>query len=200
MSSCNVHLTCAPLDKKKHGAQGGAGAGWYILRIVSGLDFLAEEALRESGWDVFLARERKWRPLRWRRKPTQAAVEDGYPRFPGYLFVAVTPPGWPDLTAWPFTALIRGILSMNGQPVPLAPGEVDRLRSEDGTAVPPVMSVPLHRAFVVGQRVRVLAGPFRDFVADLDAVDEGGASITVQIFGRPTPVRELPLAWLEAAA
>lgn len=85
---------------------------------------------------------------------------------------------------------------MDGEPVALAPGEIERLRAEDGTVVVPVTS--LHRAFVPGMRVRVRHGPFERFEAVLDAVDEGGAHLTLQIFGRPTPVTQ-PLAWLEAA-
>jgi transcription antitermination factor NusG len=110
----------------------------------------------------------------------------------------VTPPRWPDLGAWPIAAFARGILAMDGRPVPLAPGEIDRLRADDGALVPHAGSVPVHRAFTPGQSVRVLAGPFREFVAELDAIDRAGARITVQLFGRPTPV-PLPLTWLEAA-
>lgn len=194
MERGGVDVARVPLEKNKHGAQGGDDAGWYILRTVSGLDLLAEESLRGSGWDVFVAREMKWRPRRLRRKKAQRA---GYPRFPGYLFICLMPPGWPPLQAWPFSTFIRGILGMDGSPVPLAPGEIDRLRAEDGTAVPPVASVPLHRAFTAGQRVRVLAGPFLDFEVDIDAIDDGGADITVQVFGRPTPLRGLPLTLLE---
>lgn len=87
---------------------------------------------------------------------------------------------------------------MAGEPVPLAHGEIDRLRAEDGMAVPYDGSVPLHRAFMAGDQVRVLAGPFRDYTATLDSIDEAGAHITVQLFGRPAEV-PLPLTWLEAA-
>lgn len=148
-----------------------------------------------AGWKVFLAREYEWRACyRLRRK----ATEVGYPRFPGYLFIHVTPPRWPTFDVWPLATFARGILAMDGQPVPLAPGEIERLLAEDGEVVPHVASVPVRRAFTPGQSVRVLAGAFRDFEATLDAVDEAGARITVQLFGRPTPV-PLPLTWLEAA-
>jgi transcription antitermination factor NusG len=171
-------------------------AGWYILRCGAGLDFPAEKAVRNAGWNVFLARERKWRVSLWRRKPSEGEAE--YPRFPGYLFVLVQPPYWPRWDSWPLERCITGILSMAGRPVALAPGEMARLRAEDGAIVPHAGSVPVHRAFALGQSVRVLAGPFRDHIAALDAIDERGAHITVQLFGRPAQV-PLPLTWLEAA-
>lgn len=198
MQAPNVILGIdGPIDSNKHGPQGRSErAGWYILRCGAGLEFPAEKSLRDSGWDIFLPRERKWRPSLWRRRPADGEV--AYPRFPGYLFLATTPPRWPDWSAWPLAGLIRGILAMAGEPVPLAPGEIERLRAEDGTTVSHEDSVPLHRAFAAGQSARLTAGAFRGFTAVLDAIDEDGAHMTVRIFGRPTPIVQ-PLTWLEAA-
>jgi transcription antitermination factor NusG len=195
-SSVSVE-TAGPPEKNKHGQRLSAQrAGWYILRCGAGLEFLAEQSLRDSGWEIFLPRETKWRPSRWRLRPRQG--EHAYPRFPGYLLLATTPPLWPDWNAWPVSRFIRGVLSMAGEPVPLARGEIERLRAEDGLAVPHVSSVPVHRAFAAGDQVHVMAGAFRGFAATLDSIDEAGAHITVQLFGRPAEV-PLPLTWLEAA-
>lgn len=166
-------------------------AGWYILRCGAGLEFRARDALRDSGWDVFLPLERKWRSTLFGRRP----IEVGYPRFPRYLFLNTTPPRWPVWGRWPLS-MIRGVLGMDGEPVPLAQGEFQRLLAEDGTTVVPAAS--LHRAYVPGMQVRVRHGPFESFEATLDMIDEAGARITVQLFGRPTPA-PLPLTWLEAA-
>jgi transcription antitermination factor NusG len=179
----------------KHGAPGEAlDADWFILRCASGLDFLAEEELRGSGWDIFLARERKWQPGRWRRKRHQAVTVD-YPRFPGYLFIAICPPGWPDLSARPF---IRGVLAMDGVPVPLAPREIERLKAEDGTTVPHVGSVPTRKSFAPGQAARILAGPFQEFIVVIESIGEAGARASVPVLGRQADV-VLPLTILEAA-
>ena len=86
---------------------------------------------------------------------------------------------------------------MDGVPVPLAPGEIERLRAEDGR--PAFGAASMARSgFVAGMSVRVRVGAFKDFVAVLDAVGASGGQLTVQIFGRPTPLR-LPLNQLEAA-
>jgi transcription antitermination factor NusG len=179
----------------KHGApeHSAQRAGWYILRCGGGLDFQARDALTEAGWAVFAPIERKWRVALLRRQSEEAR----YPRFPGYLFVHVTPPHWPALARWPLNRFLRGVLSMDGMPLPLATGEFERLQAEDGAAVASGVS-PLHRAFMTGQEVRVTSGAFRDFTVRIDALDDDGAHTTVQIFGRPTAVT-LPLTWLEAA-
>jgi len=184
----------------KHGAESETPQSWYILRCVSGLDFTAEEKLRGSGWPVFLAREPQWQPGLWRRKKPdkKAEAEVQYPRFPGYLFLAVCPPRWPDLEAWPLSSLTRGFLKMAGQPVPLAPGEIERLMAEDGRHVPHTSSVPACRAFAAGDRVRVLGGAFRDFVGELDAIDGRGAHLSVLLLGRRLRL-PLPLTWVEHA-
>ena len=187
----------APQEHRhKHGAPEHSAdrAGWYILRCGAGTEFRAEETLRDSGWDVFLPRERKWRTTLLRRRP----IEAEYPRFPRYLFVEVAPPQWPDWRSWPLAALIRGVLGMGGCPVPLAPGEVERLMAEDGRTVIPAASVPLHRAFAAGQTVRVRAGAWRDWTVRLDAIDDDGAHFEVPLLGRRVRA-SAPLQWLEAA-
>lgn len=164
-------------------------AAWYILRSGPSQEFLAGHDLRGSGYRVFIPREKKWRAL----GPGRRKVCLGrYPRFPTYLFAKLAYPHKPQ------SRFVRAILSMDDVPIPLASGEIERLRRESRRSVAHVDSVPLHRAFEAGQSVRVVAGAFRDFYATLDAIDEAGAHITVQLFGRPTPV-PLPLTWLEAA-
>ena len=176
-------------QQHKFGALSDGRPGWYILRCGGGTEFRARDALADLGCDAFVPIERRWR-ARWLRRP----VETAYPRYPRYLFVHCTPPRWPPLTALPLSKWVRGILVMDGRPVPLAPGEFERLRAEE--AVPPTVS--LHKGLMVGQQVRVRHGPFSGFTARLDAIDEQGAAMTVHMFGRPTPVRQ-PLGWLEAA-
>jgi transcription antitermination factor NusG len=170
------------------------GAAWYILRCGAGLEFPARKALTDSGRAVFLPVELKWRSGFLRRKST----ESEYPRFPGYVFARIVPPDWPDLTNWPLANLVRGILGMAGVPVPLAPGEIERLMADDGRPVPHDQSVPVHRAFVAGDQVRVMAGGWRDWVVRLDAIDEQGAHVALAILGRRAKA-VLPLEWLEAA-
>lgn len=182
------------IQNDKHGTSAHSAVGWYILRCGGGLDFAACDALAKAGWAVFVPVERKWRITLFRRR----AIEAKYPRYPGYLFVRTLPPLWPAWDSWPLNRYLRsGPLMMGGRPVPLAPGEMERLRAEDGAAV--VSGVPpLYRAFTAGQVVRVIGGAFADNTIRIEAIDEDGAHATIDIFGRPTTVR-LQLNWLKAA-
>lgn len=195
MSTAGVAIRQPNASHEQHHKHGtpAHSAGWYILRCGGGLEFAACDALAKAGWTAFLPIERKWRVTVLRRFSEEAR----YPRFPGYLFVFVAPPRWPDLASWPLNRYLRGVLAMDGRPVPLAAGEIERLQAEDGAAVASRVS-PLHRAFMTGQQVRVTSGAFRDFMVRIDAIDDIGAHTTVQIFGRPAAVT-LPLTWLEAA-
>jgi transcriptional antiterminator NusG len=50
---------------------------------------------------------------------------------------------------------------------------------------------PLYKAsFVVGEAVKIVDGPFTDFLGTIDNIDEakGKLKVLVSIFGRETPV------------
>ena len=50
---------------------------------------------------------------------------------------------------------------------------------------------PLYKAsFVVGEAVKIVDGPFADFLGTIDDIDEarGKLKVLVSIFGRETPV------------
>lgn len=195
--SVNTAIAGAPHEQQhKHGAPGHSGyrADWYILRVGAGLDFEADKALRNAGWSTFLPREPKWRPGHYRRRCSPS----DYPRFPGYLFLATAPPSWPAWADWPWRNLLHGVLCMSGRPIRLADGEIERLMADDGRPVPHRHSVPVHRAFMAGDQVRVRSGAWRDWVVHIDAIDDKGAHISVPLFGRQVET-VLPLTWLEAA-
>jgi transcription antitermination factor NusG len=84
-----------------------------------------------------------------------------------------------------------GNLAPRGQVDPISCDDfVERLmtRQDDTGAIPGTTT--LADLFQVGEQVRVLNGPFRDFSAtiqDFDAKDV--ATVLVEIFGRSTPVK-----------
>src|SRR5262245_14724384 len=170
-------------------------AGWYILRVDGGAEFAARKVLSDLGWTGYVPVERKWRTTFLRRRQV---IEAEYPRFPRYLFLYVEPPRWPTLNAWPCNRYIRGILGMDGRPVRIAEGELKRIIDESGAPVPHTGSVPVHKAFQVGDLIHVKAGMWRDWRVRIDALDSSGAQIKVPLFGRKITAR-VPLRWLEAA-
>ncbi len=124
--------------------------------------------------------------------PTQEEIEvkDGKRRtverrvFPGYVLVnlILTEESWFVVRNTPG---VTGFVGMGNLPTPLRPDEVAQIikRME---ADSPMINV----TFKVGERVRIVDGPFNDFrgeVADID-MDRSKVRVKVSFFGRETPV------------
>ena len=117
--------------------------------------------------------------------PTQEEVEvkDGKRRtverhvFPGYVLVnmILTEASW----------YVTGFVGMGNEPTPLRTEEVSQiLRRMEADA--PQIKV----SFKVGERVRIVDGPFNDFrgtVSEID-MDRTKVRVMVNFFGRETPV------------
>jgi len=82
-------------------------------------------------------------------------------------------------------------------PTPIPEEKVRELlhRIEAGLAAPRPRTL-----FAVGERVKVVDGPFRDFTGTVEAVkpERSRVRVTVSVFGRPTPV-ELDFLQVEAS-
>lgn len=134
--------------------------------------------------------------------PTQEEVEvrDGKRRtverhiFPGYVLVnlILTEESWFVVRNTPG---VTGFVGMGNLPTPLRPEEVAQIikRMESDS---PMINV----TFKVGERVRIVDGPFNDFrglVKDID-MDRNKVRVMVSFFGRETPV-ELDFLQVEKA-
>ena len=134
--------------------------------------------------------------------PTQEEVEvkDGKRRtverhiFPGYVLVnlILTEDSWFVVRNTPG---VTGFVGMGNLPTPLRPEEVAQIikRMESDS---PMVNV----TFKVGERVRIVDGPFNDFrgvVKDID-MERTKVRVMVSFFGRETPV-ELDFLQVEKA-
>ena len=81
---------------------------------------------------------------------------------------------------------VTGFVSSGSKPVPLQEEEVDRILKQMAAEAPKVKL-----GFRRGQSVRVIDGPFIDFVGVVDDISAGTGKIKVllSIFGRETPVQ-----------
>lgn len=134
--------------------------------------------------------------------PTQEEVEvrDGKRRvverhiFPGYVLVnlILTEESWYVVRNTPG---VTGFVGMGNLPTPLRPEEVNQILKRMEAEVPTVKVT-----FKVGERVRIIDGPFNDFrgvVSEID-MERTKARVMVNFFGRETPV-ELDFLQVEKA-
>ncbi len=84
------------------------------------------------------------------------------------------------------TPAVTGFVSSGNKPVPLAENEVGWIKKQVEAEAPRV-KVGLRQ----GQSVRVVDGPFIDFIGTIDEVDseKGKVKVLLSLFGRETPVQ-----------
>ncbi|MBD3162712.1 MAG: transcription termination/antitermination factor NusG [Candidatus Latescibacteria bacterium] len=115
--------------------------------------------------------------------------------FPGYVIVEMEL----DEETKHLVTSIPGVTHFVGDeknPMPLTEAEINRIR---GHEPPERERVTAEVPFKVGESVKVIDGPFCDFVGTVDEInsDRGKVRVMVSIFGRPTPV-ELDFMQVEA--
>lgn len=130
--------------------------------------------------------------------PTEEQVEirDGQRRtvqrkvFPGYVLVQmqVTDEGVPPNDSWYVvrnTPGVTGFVGSGNHPSPLEDTEVKRILRRMKMEAPRIKV-----SFSKGERVKVVDGPFTDFIGLVDAInaEKGKVRVLVSFFGRETPV------------
>lgn len=162
---------------------------WYIIHTYSGYEGKVRESLLErmaaAGHgeqisEVLVPSEEIVELKRGKRRVAERKI------FPGYVLVkmALTDETWHLVQETP---RITGFVGGRTHPTPLTDAEVqaivDQTKSEDGKAKP-------GQRFRVGENVRVVDGPFTNFVGVVDNVNEERFKlrVMVSIFGRSTPV------------
>lgn len=134
--------------------------------------------------------------------PTQEEIEvrDGKRRtverhiFPGYVLVnmILTEESWYVVRNTPG---VTGFVGMGNNPTPLRPEEVAQIVKRMEADAPTVKVT-----FKVGERVRIIDGPFNDFRGVVSEIDMERTKVRVMVsfFGRETPV-ELDFLQVEKA-
>jgi len=104
--------------------------------------------------------------------------------FPGYILVKMVL----DDASWLAVRTTQGVTAFVGagnKPTPISEKEV-------GTILKFMqMEAPKYKTtFSLGEAVKIVDGPFADFLGTIDAIDEekGKVKVLVSIFGRETPV------------
>jgi transcription termination/antitermination protein NusG len=172
-------------------------AAWYVVHCYSGYENKVRHNLeqrietmgmKDKIFDVVI--------------PTQEEIEvrDGKRRtverhiFPGYVLVnmILSEESWYVVRNTPG---VTGFVGMGTSPTPLRPEEVNQIIKRMEAEAPRVKV-----SFKVGERIRIIDGPFNDFrgtVAEID-MERTKVRVMVSFFGRETPV-ELDFLQVEKA-
>jgi transcription elongation factor/antiterminator RfaH len=137
-----------------------AGVRWYVVYTQPHREFRAQAQLAAQGFRTFLPRYRK--TIRHARR----LMTVNAPFFSRYLFVAL------DLgqDQWRSVNGTWGVVSLISDgtfPIPLPQGVIESLIDASDTSG----FVKLGDALQVGERVRVLTGPFANLVGELVRLD-----------------------------
>jgi transcriptional antiterminator NusG len=163
------------------------GKKWYVVHCYSGYENKVKRNLEQriSSMDmegfifqVVVPTEEEIEVREGKRRTYQRRV------FPGYILVemVMTDDSWYVVRNTPG---VTGFVGMGNRPTPLREEEVQRIIKRMEAEAPKVKVT-----FKQGQKVRIVQGPFADFIGTVDEMnmEKGKVRVMVSFFGRETPV------------
>jgi transcriptional antiterminator NusG len=171
--------------------------GWYVVHCYSGYENkvrhnleqrIESMGMKEKIFDVVIPTQEEIEVKDGKRKTIERHI------FPGYVLVnmILTEESWYIVRNTPG---VTGFVGMGNQPTPLRSEEVSSIikRME---AEAPIVNV----TYKVGEKVRIVDGPFNDFRGTVAEIDQEKSKVRVMVnfFGRETPV-ELDYLQVEKA-
>jgi transcriptional antiterminator NusG len=171
--------------------------GWYVVHCYSGYEKKVRHNLeqrietmgmKEKIFDVVVPTEEEIEVKEGKRRTVERRV------FPGYILVnmILSEESWYVVRNTPG---VTGFVGMGNQPIPLRPEEVAHIVKRMEADAPRIKVT-----FRLGERVRIVDGPFNDFRGTVSEIDIERAKVRVMVnfFGRETPV-ELDFLQVEKA-
>ena len=163
------------------------GKDWYVIHTYSGYEERVKKNLEQrikfmdSGdevLEVVIPTEEEVEIRGGQRRNVAKKI------LPGYILVQMklSDQSWNIVRNTPG---VTGFVGSGGKPVPLLEEEVDQILQQMRAETPKVKV-----GFRQGQSVRVIDGPFTDFVGIVDEIgtDKGKVKVLLSLFGRETPV------------
>jgi len=162
-------------------------ARWYVVHTYSGHENKVAETLKQRAQtlnltdkilSVLIPTQEKIQIKRGQRKTVNEKI------FPGYMLVQMEliDDSWLAVRT---TQGVTGFVGIGTKPTPLPRHEVDAIKKYMTQAAPQYKA-----EFVEGEAVRIVDGPFNDFLGTVNNINEekGKVEVLVSIFGRETPV------------
>lgn len=165
---------------------------WYSLRVISGKERKIKERIdlevQRNGWDAFVTQvlvptEKVYKIRNGKKVISERNI------LPGYILIEAVPAG---LTGEVIQTIanVPNVIHFLGKetPIPMRTAEANRLlgkvdESQDAGEA-------LIEPFIVGETVKIIDGPFSEFVGDVQEINEEKKKlkVIVKIFGRGTEV------------
>jgi len=162
-------------------------ARWYVLHTYSGHENKVAEMIRQRAetlnltdkiLEILIPTQEKIQIKRGQRKTVNEKI------FPGYMLIhmELTDNSWLAVRT---TQGVTGFVGVGNKPTALPKHEVEAIRKYMYQATPQFKA-----DFVEGEAVKIVDGPFTDWLATVSGIDEekGKVEVLVNIFDRETPV------------
>lgn len=162
-------------------------AKWYIVHTYAGHENKVATSLKQRVqtmgfedriFDVIVPTRNTIKVSQGKKETVQEKI------FPGYVIIRMIL----DDESWLLVRTTQGVTAFIGagnKPTPISQQEVEAIQKFMQ------QEEPLYKAaFTVGEAVKIIDGPFADFLGTIDNIDEahGKLRVLVSIFGRETPV------------
>lgn len=162
-------------------------ARWYVVHTYSGHENkvattlkqrIESEHLEDKIFDVLVPTQDKIEIKGGKKATVKEKI------FPGYILVKMVL----DDVSWLAVRTTQGVTSFVGignKPTPISDAEVATIVKFTKEEAPTYKQI-----FTVDDTVKIIDGPFAEFIGKVDNVDEdrGKVKVLVSIFGRETPV------------
>ncbi len=177
----------APAPEKKKKSAKELAANWYVVNSYSGhekkvanqiMQRVKANDLESEIYEVVVPTHDKIVVNEGKKK----TVEEKF--LPGYVLIKMN---MNDRT-WQIirnTEGVTGFIGTSKKPTPLNNDEVKRIMAYMNVKQPAYQA-----SFSVGDAVKVVDGPFKDFVGSISEInaDKGQVKVLLSVFGRETPV------------
>ena len=164
------------------------GRAWYVLHTYSGYEDNVSRNLKQRIesmdmqdliFDVMVPKEKKIKIKNGKRRTIEEKI------YPGYVLVEmiVTDASWYVVRNTPN---VTGFIGAGTVPIPVSSDEIKELQKRMVGAGESKYKIE----FSVGDPVKIVDGPFKDFDGKVSAIDEerGKVKVMISMFGRETAV------------
>jgi len=162
-------------------------ARWYVVHTYAGQEEkvgatlnqrIVSEGLGNKILEILIPTQKKIEIKEGKKQEAEERI------FPGYILVKMIldDQSWLAVRS---TTGVTGFVGVRNQPTPLPDEEVEIIRKFSQLEAPKFKT-----AFSVGEAVKIIDGPFAEFLGTVSEIDEekGKVKVLVSIFGRETPV------------